>query len=248
MNVLVCISHVPDTTSKINFTNENTEFDTNGIQFIINPYDEFGLTRAMWLKEQQGAKVTVINVGTAATEPTLRKALAIGADEAIRIDAEPTDAFFVAKQIAEVVKNNEYDLIITGRESIDYNGGNVPGMLAALLDWPFINACMGMELEGNTAKLVREIDGGKEQLSASLPMLVAGQKGLVEEKDLRIPNMRGIMMARSKPLQVVAAADADKKTTTVHYEKPPARAACKMVEPENMSELVSLLHNEAKVI
>ncbi len=248
MKILVCISHVPDTTSKINFTDNDSAFDTNGVQFVINPYDEFGLTRAMWIKEKQGGTVTVVNVGNATTEPTLRKALAIGADDAIRIDADPTDAFFVAKQISEIAKTNGYDLIITGRESIDYNGGNVPGMLAALLDWPFVNACIGMEIDGNSAKLVREIDGGKETLSGNFPMVIAGQKGLVEESDLRIPNMRGIMTARTKPLQVVPATDASKMTESVSYQKPPAKGDIKMISPDNVEELVSLLHNEAKVI
>ena len=196
MKILVCISHVPDTTSKINFTNNNTEFDSNGITYVINPYDEFGLTRAMVIKETLGATVTVINVGPSSTEPTLRKALAIGADNAVRINAEPTDANYVARLLANYAKNENFDLIITGRESIDYNGGAVPGMLATYLDIPFVNACLGLELNGNQATVIREIDGGKETLQGNLPMLLAGQKGLVEEKDLRIPAMRGIMMAR----------------------------------------------------
>ncbi|MGB0176062.1 MAG: electron transfer flavoprotein subunit beta/FixA family protein [Owenweeksia sp.] len=248
MKVLVCISHVPDTTSKINFTSDNKEFDKNGVQFVINPYDEFGLTRAIWIKEKQGGTVTVLNVGRAETEPTLRKALAIGADDAIRIDADPTDAFYVAKQIAAVVKENEYDLVIAGRESIDYNGGQVPGMLAALLKWPFINGCMGLELEGNKASLIREIDGGKEKLNASLPIVIGGQKGLVEEKDLRIPNMRGIMSARTKPLNVREATEADHRTSVGSYEKPAPKSAVKMIDADNMEELVNLLHSEAKVI
>lgn len=248
MKVLVCISHVPDTTSKINFTNDNKEFDKNGVQFVINPYDEFGLTRAMWLKEKSGASVTVINVGTAETEPTLRKALAIGADDAIRIDANPTDGFYVASQIAAVIKENEYDLVIAGRESIDYNGGQVPGMIAAMLRWPFINACVSLEIEGNNAALTREIDGGKEKLSTSLPIVVGGQKGLVEEKDLRIPNMRGIMSARTKPLNVRPAADAAEQTQVGSFEKPAAKSAVKMVDADNVQELVDLLHNEAKAI
>ncbi len=248
MKVLVCISHVPDTTSKINFTNDNKEFDKNGVQFVINPYDEFGLTRAVWLKEKQGASVTVVNVGRAETEPTLRKALAIGADEAIRIDADPTDGFYVAKQLAEVVKENNYEIIIAGRESIDYNGGQVPGMLAAILNMPFINACVGMEVEGDKASLVREIDGGKEKLSASLPLVVGGQKGLVEEKDLKIPNMRGIMQARTKPLNVRQPVDADHRTSVGTFEKPAPKSAVKMIDADNVEELVKLLHNEAKVI
>lgn len=248
MKVLVCISHVPDTTSKINFTADNSAFDKNGVQFVINPYDEFGLTRAVWLQEKQGATVTVINVGRAETEPTLRKALAIGANDAIRIDADPTDGFYVAQQIAAVAKENNYDLIIAGRESIDYNGGQVPGMLAAILNQPFINACVGLEVEGDTANLVREIDGGKEKITAKLPLVIGGQKGLVEEKDLKIPNMRGIMQARTKPLTVRPATDAASRTTVGSFEKPAPKSAVKMIDADNMDELVSLLHNEAKVI
>ena len=248
MKILVCISHVPDTTSKINFTPDNKAFDINGVQFVINPYDEFGLTRALWFKEKVGGSVTVLNVGTATTEPTLRKALAIGADDAIRIDAEPSDAFFVASQIAEVVKAEQYDLVIMGRESIDYNGAQVPGMVAELLQWPFVNACVGMEVDNGKAQCIREIDGGKETVEAKLPMVVAGQKGLVEEKDLRIPNMRGIMTARTKPLAVRAAVEADKRSQAVGYEKPAAKAAVTMVNADNMDELVRLLHEEAKVI
>lgn len=248
MKVLVCISHVPDTTSKINFTADNSAFDKNGVQYVINPYDEFGLTRAVWLKEKQGASVTVLNVGGKDTEPTLRKALAIGADNAIRVDAEPSDAFFVAKQIAAVAQEGEFDLIIAGRESIDYNGGQVPGMVAALLQWPFVNACVGMEADGDNYNMIREIDGGKEKLSASLPFIIGGQKGLVEEKDLRIPNMRGIMQARSKPLEVKAPVEAANRTEPGLYSKPAPKSAVKMVDAENISDLVRMLHEDAKVL
>lgn len=248
MKVLVCISHVPDTTSKINFTNNNQEFDKNGVQFVINPYDEFCLTRAVWLQEKQGAQVTVLTVGRAEVEPTLRKALAIGANDAIRIDADPSDAFYVAGQIAAVAKENNYDLVMAGRESIDYNGGQVPGMLAAMLNIPFINACVGLEVEGSNATLTREIDGGKEKIGASLPLVLAGQKGLVEEKDLRIPNMRGIMQARTKPLVVKEPADVSAKTSVGTFEKPAPKSAVKMIDAENVAELVKLLHEEAKVI
>lgn len=248
MKVLVCISHVPDTTSKINFTADNSAFDKEGVQFVINPYDEFGLTRAVWLKEKQGAAITVLNVGGAETEPTLRKALAIGADQAIRVDAEPTDAFYVAKQIAAVAQEGEYDLIIAGRESIDYNGGQVGGMVAALLNWPFINACVGMEMDGDQANMIREIDGGKEKLSAGLPIVIGGQKGLVEESDLRIPNMRGIMQARKKPLEVKEPVEAETRTKVGDFAKPAPKGDVKMIDPENMQELVKLLHEEAKVI
>ncbi len=248
MKILVCISHVPDTTSKINFSDNNTKFDTNGVQFVINPNDEFGLTRAMWFKEKQGASVTVVNVGGAETEPTLRKALAIGADEAIRVNTPATDGFSVAKQLANVISNGGYDLIIAGRESIDYNGGMVPGMVAALTNANFVNNCIGLEVDGNSAKATREIDGGKETVSTSLPLVIGGQKGLVEESDLRIPNMRGIMMARKKPLNVVEPVDASAETSSVSFEKPAPKGAVTLVSPDNIDELVSLLHNEAKVI
>lgn len=248
MKILVCISHVPDTTSKINFVNGDSEFDTNGVQFVINPNDEFGLTRAIWFQEQQAANVTVVNVGGPETEPTLRKALAIGANEAIRINTNPTDGFFVAKQLAEVVKNGQYDLVICGKESLDYNGGMVPGMLAGLLGYNFINSCIDVKVEGLSAKVVREIDGGKETIATSLPLVIGGQKGLVEEKDLRIPNMRGIMTARTKALTILEAVGADKTTKSVKFEKPAPKSAVKLVSADNLDELVSLLHNEAKVI
>ncbi|MFD0760681.1 electron transfer flavoprotein subunit beta/FixA family protein [Lutibacter aestuarii] len=248
MKILVCISHVPDTTSKINFTENDTKFDSNGVQYVINPYDEFALTRAMWFKEKQGATITVVNVGTVNTEATLRKALAIGADDAIRVNTEATDGFAVAKELAEVVKKGGFDLILAGKESIDYNGGMVPGMLAALLDYNFVNACIGLEIEGDSATISREIDGGKETLSSKLPLVIAGQKGLVEEKDLRIPNMRGIMMARKKPLTIVEATSNEISTKSTSFEKPVAKSACKIVDADNVDELINLLHNEAKVI
>lgn len=248
MKILVCISHVPDTTSKINFTEDDTKFDTNGVQFVINPNDEFGLTRAMWFKEKQGATVTVVNVGGPETEPTLRKALAIGADEAIRVNAEPVDGFFVAKQLANVVQEGGFDLIIAGRESIDYNGGMVPGMLATLINANFVNTCIGLEIEGNTATAIREIDGGKETIKTSLPLVIGGQKGLVEESDLRIPNMRGIMMARQKKLNITEPVEASAVTKSVKFEKPAPKGAVKLISPDNLDELISLLHNEAKVI
>lgn len=248
MKILVCISHVPDTTSKINFTNGDSEFDTNGVQFVINPNDEFGLTRAVWFQEQQGANVTVVNVGGPETEATLRKALAIGANEAIRVNAQPTDGMFVAKQLAEVVKNGNYDLVICGKESLDYNGGMVPGMLAGMLGYNFVNSCIGLTVDGNTVKAVREIDGGKETVSTSLPLVIGGQKGLVEEKDLRIPNMRGIMTARTKALQVLEPVSATPATKAVKFEKPAPKSAVKMFTADNLDELVNALHNEAKVI
>jgi electron transfer flavoprotein beta subunit len=248
MKILVCISHVPDTTSKINFTNNDSLFDTNGVQFVINPNDEFGLTRAIWFQEQQDATITVINVGEAETEPTLRKALAIGANDAIRINANPTDSFFVAKQLAEVIKNGGYDIIIAGKESLDYNGGMVPGMIAGILGYNFINSCTNLIVDGTNVKAVREIDGGKETISTSLPIIIGGQKGLVEEKDLRIPNMRGIMTARTKTLTVVEPVDASINTKAVKFEKPAPKSAVKLIAADHLDELINLLHNEAKVI
>ena len=248
MKILVCISHVPDTTSKINFANGDTEFDTAGVQFVINPNDEFGLTRAIWFQEQQGATVTVVNVGGPDTEPTLRKALAIGANEAIRVNAVPKDGFFVATQLAEVVKNGNFDLIICGKESLDYNGGMVPGMLAGILGQNFLNSCISLTVEGNNVTGIREIDGGKETVSTALPLVIGGQKGLVEEKDLRIPNMRGIMTARTKALTILEPVSAENKTKAIKFEKPAAKSAVKMFTVDTLDELVSALHNEAKVI
>ncbi|WP_111309408.1 electron transfer flavoprotein subunit beta/FixA family protein [Confluentibacter sediminis] len=248
MKILVCISHVPDTTSKINFADNDTKFDASGVQFVINPNDEFGLTRAMWFKEKQAAEVTVINVGGPETEPTLRKALAIGADAAIRVNAVATDGFSVAKQLAKVIKDGGYDVIIAGRESIDYNGGMVPGMIAGLTNSNFINNCIGLEIDGNSVKAIREIDGGKETVSTTLPLVIGSQKGLVEESDLRIPNMRGIMMARQKALTVLEPVDANAETTSTKFEKPAVKGAIKLVSPDNLDELINLLHNEAKVI
>ena len=248
MKILVCISHVPDTTSKINFANGDSEFDTNAVQYVINPNDEYGLTRAIWFQEKQGATVTVVNVGGPETEPTLRKALAIGANEAIRVNANPTDGFFVAKQLAEVIKNGGYDVIIAGKESLDYNGGMVPGMVAGILGYNFLNPCTEINVDGTNVKAVREIDGGKETVSTTLPLIIGGQKGLVEEKDLRIPNMRGIMTARSKVLTILEPVDATVNTKAIKFEKPAPRSAVKLIPADNIDELINLLHNEAKVI
>ena len=248
MKILVCISRVPDTTSKINFTPDNCKFDPTGVQFIINPNDEFCLTKAILLKEKLGATITLINVGTAETEPILRKAYAIGADDIIRIDATPTDALMVATEIAKVAKEGAYDLIICGKESLDYNGGMVGGYLAALLDLPFINKCIGLEIEGNSVTAAREVEGGKELLSASLPLVIAGQKGLTQEKDLRIPNMRNLMAARTKAIDVRAAEAASKGTTIIGFEKMPAKQPVKMIAADDLDTLINLLENEAKVI
>jgi len=245
MKILVLISNVPDTTTKIRFTGDNTAFDTTGVQWIINPWDELALTRSVELKEAGAVEqISVANVGAQITEPTLRKALAVGADDAIRIDTEPKDAFFVAKQLAEVAK--DYDIILAGIEASDYNGSAVGGMLAELLDFNSVSAVSGLNIENGELVINREIDGGSQILSVSTPVVLIVQKGIAKEP--RIPAMRGIMMARKKPLNVVAPADADVKTTLVDFTLPPPKAACKMVDEENAKELVALLHEEAKVL
>lgn len=245
MKILVCITHVPDTTSKINFTDNNTKFDTNGVQFIIGPYDDYALARAVELKDSHQATVTVLNVGGAETEPTIRKALAIGADDAIRVNTEPMDSFYVAKQIAEQAKAGGYDLVLTGRESIDFNGGVVHSLVGELLGWPSLSPVMKLELDGSKAKLSREIEGGKEQLEVSLPFVAGCQEPIAEWK---IPNMRGIMAARTKPLKVVEPVSVEKGTTLKSFELPPAKGAVKMIGSDNVAELVTLLKTEAKVL
>jgi electron transfer flavoprotein beta subunit len=246
MKILVCITHVPDTTSKITFTDGDTQLNKAGLQFIIGPYDDYALARAVEIKEQiPGTTVTALNVGTNETEPTIRKALAIGADDAIRIDAEPTDAFFVANQIAQIAQAENYDLILMGRESSDYNGGQVHGMVGEMLGIPSLSPVMKLDIEGNTAKLAREIEGGKEYLEANLPLVLGCQEPIAEWK---IPNMRGIMSARTKPLKVVQPTDNSAMTTPGKYELPAARSGVKMVPADEAEKLIDLLRNEAKVI
>lgn len=245
MKILVCITHVPDTTSRISFTEDGTKFDKNGVQFIIGPYDDYALARAVELKEQLGGSITVLNVGEAETEPTIRKALAIGADDAVRINAFPEDAFFVAKQIAAVAKEGDYDLILMGRESIDFNGGQVHSMVGELLGMPSLSPVMTLDIEGEAAKISREIEGGKEYMELPLPFVAGCQEPIAEWK---IPNMRGIMSARSKPLVVKEPSADAAKTTVASFELPPVKAGVKLVTPDNMDELVDLLKNEAKVI
>lgn len=248
MKILVCISSVPDTTTKINFTDNDTQLDKQGVQFIINPYDEFGLTKALQLKEAGGGSVTVIHVGGAENDPVIRKALAIGADDAVRIDSNPIDGIHVANEIAAYAKDKGYDLIIAGRESIDYNGGIVPHALAELLGVPSISPCVNFSVNGSEVEAETLINGGKETLKCSTPLVIGSQKGLVEENELRIPNMRGIMMSRNKPLAVEASQSSDSAQKVVKLEKPAAKAGCKMIDPSNVEELVDLLQNEAKVI
>jgi len=248
LKILVCISHVPDTTSKINFCENNSKFDKSGVQFVINPNDEFGLTRAIWFKEKNNARIDVINVGLQDTESTLRKALAIGADKAIRIDHDPKDGFSVAKLISDYINENSYDLIIAGRESIDYNGGMVPGMISALTNINFIDKCIDLNISGNSVEAAREIEGGKENISTHLPLIIGGQKGLVEESDLRIPNMRGIMMARKKELVVVEVSEDPSATHSKSFKKPQPKDEVTLISPDDIERLINLLQNEAKVL
>lgn len=248
MKILVCISKTPDTTAKIAFKNGNTQFEDNGVQWIINPYDEwYALVRAIELKEKDAsAALHLVVVGGADADPIIRKALALGGDEAIRINtAKLHDSFYVASQIAEVARNGGYDLIFTGKETIDYNGSSIGGMVAELLDLPYISLATKFEINGNTATVTREIEGGEEVNEVSLPVVVSCQKGMAEA---RIPNMRGIMSARTKPLRVVEPVAVDELTSISSFELPPPKAGVKMVSPDNMAELVRLLHEEAKVI
>ncbi len=249
MKILVCLGHVPDTTTKVKFVENNTQFDQTGVQWVINPWDELALTRALEIKEDPGnpvSSVTVITVGNTSVEPTIRKALAIGADNGIRVDMEPADSTVVATQLAEVIKNDPYDLIICGIESSDFNGSAVGAMLSELLDYPSVSAVSALNYAGDELELNREIDGGFETLSCTLPFVAIVQKGIAKEP--RIPAMRGIMMARKKPLAVVNPVDSEAATEFKSFSLPDAKPPCKMVDPENVAELVDLLRNEAKVI
>ncbi|MCK5135797.1 MAG: electron transfer flavoprotein subunit beta/FixA family protein [Bacteroidales bacterium] len=249
MRILVCISNVPDTTTKVKFSNDNTAFDDSGVQWIINPWDELALTRTMELKEDASnpvSNVTVVTVGPAGAEPTLRKALAIGADDAIRVDAESGDAHFVAAQLASVVNDGEYDMIFCGIESSDYNGSAVGGMLSEMLDIPSVSAVSSLRIENGEAVITRDIDGGKEEVSVPTPFVGVVQKGIAKEP--RIAAMRGIMMARKKPLQVVPAIEAEPLIHYQEYVMPEPKAPCKMIEADQVKELVNLLQNEAKVL
>lgn len=245
MKVLVCISNVPDTTTKVTFTDNNTKFNTSGVQYIINPYDELALTRALEITEKQGGTVTAINVGLTDAEPSIRKALAIGATDAVRINAEPTDAYFVAEQIANYAKSESFDLILTGRESIDFNGGLVCGLLAEMLNIPSVNVVTAIDVENGIAIMERDIDGGREKINCKLPLVASAQKELTEP---RIPNMRGIMAARTKPLKVVEANGNAATSNTVNYDLPAPKGSVKLIAPEQAELLIDLLHNEAKVI
>ncbi|HWD89098.1 MAG TPA: electron transfer flavoprotein subunit beta/FixA family protein [Mucilaginibacter sp.] len=245
MKILVCISNVPDTTTKITFTDNNTQFNTNGVQFILNPYDEIALARAIELTEGGKGTITVINVGEANTEATIRKALAIGADDAVRINAKPHDAWFVAYQIADYIKKNPFDLILTGRESIDYNGSKVAGMIGELLNIPSVSIIKKLDIEGDKGTVEREIEGGKEVLVIPFPFIAGTAEGVTEPK---IPNMRGIMSARTKPLNVVEPVEVKTNLEVLSYETPAPRSQVKLVPADDSAKLIDLLHTEARVI
>ncbi len=246
MKFLVCISKAPDTTSKIAFTDGNTKFDEAGVQYIVNPYDEwYALVRALELAEANGGTVTTITVGTATDDPTIRKALAIGANDAVRIDAEPTDPMFVAKQIAEYAKDKGFDVVLTGKETINFNGAQVGAMVAEFMDLPFVSLAQKLDLAGNTGTLERDVPGGVEVVEVNTPFVLSAAKGMAEQ---RIPNMRGIMAARTKPLNVVPPVAMDATSSVVSYELPAPKSDCKYFEVDQMDELVAALHNEAKVI
>jgi len=247
MKILICISKTPDTTAKIAFIEGNTKFDENGVQWIINPYDEwYALVKAIELKEKDPSVVIhLVTVGGADTEPIIRKALALGGDEAIRVNNITTDSFVVAQEIATIAKEGAYDLIFTGKETIDYNSASVGSMLCALLDQNFISAAVKLDVNGNAITVTREIEGGEETSTSNLPAIISCQKGMAEQ---RIPNMRGIMAARTKPLKVVEASISNATTTIKSFDLPPAKSGVKLVDPANMDELVRLLKEEAKVI
>ena len=247
MKILVCLSKTPDTTAKIAFTDNNRKFVTDSVQWILNPYDEwYALVRAIEIREKDASAVLhLVMVGGPDCDVVIRKALALGGDEAIRVNAEPTDSFFVASQIAAIAREGGYDLILTGKETIDFNGASVGGMMAGLLDMPFISLAAKLELAGNSATLVREMEGGEETIEIKLPLMIGCQKGMAEQ---RIPNMKGIMGARSKPLKVVEPLAVEPLTETVSFELPLSKKGVKMVAADNPEELLRLLHEEAKVI
>lgn len=245
MKILACISHVPDTTAKINFTPDHKDFVSQGVTFIINPYDEIALARAIELTDGGKGTVTAINVGDASTEPTIRKALAIGATDAIRVNASPRDAYFVARQIANVASANQYDIILCGRESSDHNGASVPSMLAEMLGMPSVSSAKKLEVDGTTAVMEREIEGGKEIVTTSFPFVAGASEGMAEPK---IPNMRGIMGARTKPLSVVEPVEVPEFSKVVSYEKPASRSAVKMIPAEEAGKLWEMIREEKKII
>ncbi|TVR83123.1 MAG: electron transfer flavoprotein beta subunit/FixA family protein [Saprospirales bacterium] len=246
MKLLVCVSKTPDTTAKVDFTSDSSSYNEDGKQFIMNPYDEwYALVRALELKEANGGEVVIINAGPASNDAILRKGLAIGADKAIRIDCDPQTAFEAAGQVATYAKDEGFDIVFCGKETIDYNGSVFGGMLAEILDVPFISYASKMEFADGKATINRDVEGGVEVVEAKTPFVISAAKGLAEQ---RIPNMRGIMMAKRKPLDIKTGSEIENKVKVLKFELPPAKGSVKMIDPENMDELVRLLHEESKVI
>jgi electron transfer flavoprotein beta subunit len=245
MKILLCASKTPDTTTKINFSADKKSLDASGVQFILNPYDDHGLARAMDLKEKHNAQLTVIHVGDISAEPILRRCLAIGADEAILINANPSDSYYVATQIAEAIKGENFDLIMTGRESIDFNGNAVADMLAEELGIPSVAYVTDIEINGTTATLKRFIDGGEEKLTVNLPVVISATKELAEP---RIANMRGIMQSRTKPIKTVEAASVQPLTSLVTFEPPVKKSSIVMIDAAEAGKLMDILHEKEKVI
>ena len=246
MKILVCISKTPDTTAKIAFTDNNTKFAQEGVQWIINPYDEwYALVRALELKEANASgSIHLVTVGDISVEPIIRKALALGGEEAFRVNSDSHDSYFIASQIAAIAKEGNYDLILTGKETIDYNGASIGGLLAELLDLPYVSLATKLDITEGNAIVNREIEGGEETNKVALPLVISCQKGMAEQ---RIPNMKGIMGARTKPLKVIEPLATDALTSLVSFDLPPAKAGVHLVSPETPEELVRLLHEEAKV-
>jgi electron transfer flavoprotein beta subunit len=248
MKILVCISVVPDTTTRIKLKEDKKSIDENGIQWIINPWDELALTRAIELKEGSQGKiksVTVIHAGDKASEQVLRKALAIGADNAIRLDFNPQDSFQAAKALAAVINKEDYGLIMAGIESSDYNSSMVGGMLAELLDMPSISSVSNIDLDDNFV-FTSEIDGGSIKISFETPVVAIVQKGIAQEP--RIPNMRGIMMARRKPLKVENATENKQNSALESLEMPAPKAACEIIEADNPKKLIDYLQTKEKIL
>ena len=246
MKFLVLISQVPDTTARIAFTNNNTQYDGAGVTWIVNPYDEwYALVRALELKEAQGGSVTTITVGGADTDATIRKALAIGADDAVRVDVQPADAYAVAAQVAAYAKDKGFDIVLAGKETIDHNGSQVGAMVAELLDLPYVALASKLDVNGSTATIERDVPGGVEVVEVNTPFVLSAAKGMAEQ---RIPNMRGIMAARTKPLTVIPGVSVETLSSTVKFELPPAKQAVKMIPADQAGQLIELLHTEAKVI
>jgi electron transfer flavoprotein beta subunit len=242
MNILICISHVPDTTTKIKFKADNSGLDEAGVSFVVNPYDEFALARSLELREQgvipASSQITILSVGPASVEPTIRKALAVGGEKGIRIDLVPNDAFQVAAEIAAYAQGKGFDIIMMGKESIDNNGGQVPGMVAEMLGLPFVSYCTSLNIEGGKAVMTREISGGSETLAVEGPFVLSAQKGMAE---WRIPNMRGIMQARSKPLEVVAPVTSEVATHNLAYSLPAAKPPTQYIDAADVDQLVKIL-------